>query len=180
MTQRVLVVCVGNVCRSPIAQALLREQLCNASIDSAGIEAPVGQPADPTAVALMRERGFDIEGHRACQLMSSQCRQADLILVMDRAQKRYLEQRYAFLLGRVFRLGEPGSAPGTSPGTSDIGFDIPDPYRLTRAAFEQSLQLIECGVGGWSARIRAMRATSRSFTSVTSGQYAALSQPVLR
>jgi protein-tyrosine phosphatase len=176
MTLRVLVVCVGNVCRSPIAQALLREQLCDASIDSAGIDAPVGQPADPTAVALMRERGFDIDGHRACQLMPSQCRQADLILVMDHAQKRYLERRYAFLLGRVFRLGELRSA----PGTSHIGFDIPDPYRLTRAAFEQSLQLIECGVEGWSARIRAMEATSRTFTSGTSGQYAALSQPILR
>ncbi|MCA8066516.1 low molecular weight protein-tyrosine-phosphatase [Burkholderia sp. AU38729] len=137
-----LVVCVGNVCRSPMAQALLRARLPGVDVRSAGIGALDGQPADPHAIDLMRERGLDLAAHRARQVSSRHVTRADLILTMDLEQKRWLERRHPFLCGRVFRLG-----------AAAHGFDIPDPYLGPRASFEHSLQLIERGVDAWCARI---------------------------
>lgn len=68
MIKTVLVVCVGNICRSPMAEGLLKRALPEANVASAGLGALVGQPADPYAVALMSGLGLDISGHRARQL----------------------------------------------------------------------------------------------------------------
>ncbi|WP_322065007.1 low molecular weight protein-tyrosine-phosphatase [Burkholderia ubonensis] len=144
-----LVVCVGNVCRSPMAAALFRARLAGVDVQSAGIGALEGQPADPHALALMRERGLGIDAHRARQLPSWLGMRADLILTMDLDQKRWLERRHPSLRGRVYRLGD--CAP--PPGGAQRGFDVPDPYLGTRASFEHSLRLIERGVDAWCARV---------------------------
>jgi protein-tyrosine phosphatase len=102
--------------------------------ESAGIEALVGRPADPSAVSLLQRRGVDISGHRARQLDTGMVQRFDLILVMDDEQQRAVEQIYPPARGRVHRLGRFG------------GFDVPDPYRKPPAAFEASLALIERGI----------------------------------
>jgi protein-tyrosine phosphatase len=146
---KVLFVCIGNVCRSPMASALVSPRLASyhpaLHAESAGIEAMVGWPADPLAVSLLRERGVDISGHRARQLDADMATSFDLILVMDDEQQRAVEQICPPARGRVHRLGRFG------------GFDVPDPYRKPRAAFESSLALIERGIEDyvrafWSAK----------------------------
>uniref|UniRef100_UPI003BEF412C low molecular weight protein-tyrosine-phosphatase n=1 Tax=Burkholderia arboris TaxID=488730 RepID=UPI003BEF412C len=143
-----VVVCIGNLCRSPMAQALFSARLPGIDVQSAGIGALVGHPADPHAVALMQERGLDIAAHRARQLPPWLGARADLILTMDLDQKRRLEHHLPELRGRIFQLG----APVASSGPPD-GFDVPDPYLGPRAAFEHSLLLIERGVDAWCARL---------------------------
>jgi protein-tyrosine phosphatase len=137
----ILIVCVGNICRSPMAEALLRERLGNRNVSSAGLSAVIGHGADPHAVALMGERGIDISEHRARQLVDPVSRNADLILVMETSHSREIEQRHPYARGRVFRLGHFDDA------------DIADPYRQERGAFESSLRLIEKGVDQWAQRI---------------------------
>lgn len=110
-------------------------------VASAGLGALVGQPADPLACDLMRERGLDIAGHRARQINLDLCQRADLILVMDKEQRRAVEQRYPFTSGRVFRMGE------------SSGQDVPDPYRGPPSAFRHSFALIEDGAQQWVNRI---------------------------
>lgn len=144
MIKRVLVVCVGNICRSPMAEGLLRQALPELNVFSAGLGALVGKPADATAIELATETGLDISQHRAQQFTGVLANQADLILVMDREQKREIQRRYPAASGKVFRLGEIGK------------FDIEDPYRKPRAAFEHALQLIQQGVDAWVPRIRAL------------------------
>ena len=140
----VLVVCIGNICRSPMGEALIAAALPQLEVASAGVGALVGQPADPIARQLMAERGLDIEAHRARQLTNLMCQQADLILVMDEEQRLLISQRHPLTRGKLFRLGEVARA------------DIPDPYRLGRPAFEQALQLIDAGASAWVERIRKL------------------------
>ncbi|MFP3504708.1 low molecular weight protein-tyrosine-phosphatase [Burkholderia sp. SIMBA_062] len=143
MIRSILVVCIGNICRSPMAEAMLASELPGCIVQSAGVGALVGEQADPVARELMRARGFDIEGHRARQLLRSHCMHADLVLVMDMEQKRHVERLNPLSRGRVFRLGEFGDT------------DIHDPFRRGREAFSIALDAIEKGVSEWSERIAA-------------------------
>ena len=111
------------------------------SVTSAGITALVGYPADEIAQALLLEQGIDISAHRARQLTGAMLRQTDLVLVMETGHKRAIEMIDPSARGKIYRLGEWG------------GFDIPDPYRQPRAAFEESLRLIQRGVMDWSAKL---------------------------
>jgi len=124
-----------------MAEHLLASALPDVEFGSAGLEALVGHPADPTACELMDERGISLAAHRARQISLDMCQRADLILVMDREQRRWVEEQYLFAIGKVFRLGE----------FSDR--DVPDPYRAGRDVFRQSLSLIEDGAQEWAKRI---------------------------
>lgn len=81
--KNILVVCVGNICRSPVGEQLLQRYLPESSVCSAGLNAIVGHDVDSTMVAVAADRGFDIKTHSARQLTQSLCRAHDLILVME-------------------------------------------------------------------------------------------------
>jgi protein-tyrosine phosphatase len=139
----ILVVCEGNICRSPMAEGLLvSAALPQMQVRSAGLAVLSGMPPDETAVQLMRVRNVDITKHRATQLTREMCSQADLVLVMSTEQRKRLEERYPFACGRTFRLGDYSKR------------DIPDPYRQPEWAFRESLELIDQGVREWLRRIQ--------------------------
>jgi protein-tyrosine phosphatase len=103
-------------------------------VESAGVAALVGAAADPVAIALMSERGIDLTAHRARQLTPELASSFEFILVMEEGHQRAVEQIFPAARGRIHRLGHFG------------GFDVPDPYRKPRSAFESSLALIERGI----------------------------------
>lgn len=142
--QRLLTVCIGNICRSPLAQVLLQRELPQATVWSAGLSALVGAPADPASVQIAERHQLDLSAHRAQQISAWLCQQVDLILVMESAQKSQLEDLFPQVRGKVFRLGHHG------------GFDIADPYRRPTEAFEQAWSAISQGVSDWAPRIRRL------------------------
>ncbi len=146
MFKNILIVCVGNICRSPMAEGLLKQLLIELGnnecvVGSAGLNALVGYPPDPNAINLLINKDIDISAHRACQLNTDKIRRADLILVMESFQKSAIEEFEPSAKGKVFRLGHWGS------------FEIPDPYHQDISAFVTSLNLIEQGVAEWLRKL---------------------------
>jgi protein-tyrosine phosphatase len=137
----VLVVCEGNICRSPMAQGLIATAAPRLSVHSAGLSALSGMPADDAAVRLMGALHIDITSHRAVQITSEACQHADLVLAMTAEQRKLIEQRYPVARGRVFRIAEFSKR------------DVPDPYRRPEGAFREALALIDQGVREWLRRI---------------------------
>ena len=144
--KNILIVCIGNICRSPMAEGLLRQALINADqpdcqVGSAGLGALVGHPADDKSCHLMLTKNIDISSHRAQQLEREMVRKADLILTMESSHKTAIEELEPSAKGKVFRLGHWS------------GFEIPDPYRKELSAFENSLTLIEQGISEWLEKL---------------------------
>jgi protein-tyrosine phosphatase len=132
--RRVLFVCTGNVCRSPMAAAAIRKRLSHLTSESAGVAALVGEPADPLAVEVMADRGIDLSAHRARQLTPELASAFELILVMEGRQQAIVEQIFPPARGRVHPLGRFGS------------FDVPDPYGQPKESFRSSLAFIDRGL----------------------------------
>jgi protein-tyrosine phosphatase len=147
----VLVVCHANVCRSPMAEALLSQRLPGCQIGSAGVAALEGQPADPAACDAMRAFGIDLSAHRARRLDRRLCSEALLVLVMESAQRRYIEQQFPFARGRVFNLGLRIDAAG-----APVYFDIADPFRGTRTDFDACAAITADAVEVWADRIETL------------------------
>lgn len=142
MIQNILVVCLGNTCRSPMAECLLRQALPMCEIRSAGLAPPVGAAAHPRTISLMAREGHELRGHRARELDTELVAWADLVLVMDLEQRDEVEHRFPEARGRVYRIGE------------FIQTDVPDPFGCSQNMFTIALGLIKKGIESWSERVR--------------------------
>jgi protein-tyrosine-phosphatase len=131
----ILLVCSGNTCRSPMAEALLRRRLSidgseDVSVGSAGTAAMEGEPASEGAYLVALEDGLDLSGHRARLLTPDLVASADLILTMS---KSHLARAVALGgAGRTFLLGEFGGSGRASEIRDPFGADV-SVYRETLA-----------------------------------------------
>lgn len=157
MSRRVLFVCLGNICRSPTAEAVFRELLRREApelaveVDSAGTHAyHGGSPPDPRAIEAARRRGIDMSALRARVVRAADFEQFDLVLAMDRDNLRQLRrlapepyrERVRLFLEYAPQLGRQ---------------EVPDPYYGGAAGFEEVLDLAEEAGRGLLAALRARR-----------------------
>lgn len=137
----ILIVCVGNICRSPTAERLLQQALPHKTIASAGIAALTGHAAYATAAEVALQHGVSLEGHSAQQLTRSLCQQHDLILVMEQKHIDAVSRLAPEMRGKTMRYGH------------WLQRDIPDPYRQSREAFEFTFALIADATQAWAQRL---------------------------
>ncbi len=142
MFNNILIVCIGNICRSPSAEYLLRHKLAvknpGINIHSAGLGALVDKPIDDSASALLREHGIDPSGHSARQLNQAMLTEADLILTMESQHIRGISKIAPQVGGKTFLLGK----------WSD-NQPVPDPYRKSRESFEHVYTLLDQFTDDW-------------------------------
>lgn len=142
----ILVLCEGNHCRSPIAEALFRSSLGPGfRVESAGLNALEGAPADAEAQRVVQVHELDISNHRGRQWSDQIAHEADLILVMNQAQKAACELALPSIRGRVFLLGQ---------WLPEHLQEIPDPYMLGPEAARQAFDLIHQSVDSWLPRVK--------------------------
>ncbi|MDE1167873.1 MAG: low molecular weight phosphotyrosine protein phosphatase [Pseudomonas sp.] len=144
MIKKVLVVCVGNICRSPTAAWLLENHVRANEIQvrSAGLAALTGQDIEPRARHVLEEQGHRPTVHQARQLTAVLVNQADLILVMERRHVQGVLTLSPEARGKVFLLGN-----------WQARREIADPYGQGRAAFVHAYHLIEQAVSAWALRL---------------------------
>ncbi|EMM6760160.1 protein tyrosine phosphatase [Pluralibacter gergoviae] len=143
MFDSILVICTGNICRSPIGERLLRLGLPKKKIESAGVGALVNHSADSSAIKVAEKHGISLEGHLGTQFTSQLARQYDLLLVMEHEHLVQVSRIAPEVRGKTMLFGH----------WLENNKDIPDPYRKSDEAFESVYQLIEQASKHWIAKL---------------------------
>lgn len=153
MVFRILCVCTGNICRSPTAEAVLRQKFALAGlegqveIDSAGTHGyHIGDRPDPRSQRAGEARGYNFHGQRARQLQPQDYDDFDLILAMDRGHLAIMQhQKPATSRAELILIG--AFSPPEHQHTNQPA-DVPDPYYGSADGFNEVLDLIEAAADG--------------------------------
>nr|WP_314420608.1 protein tyrosine phosphatase [uncultured Erwinia sp.] len=142
MFDSILVVCTGNICRSPIGERLLRNYFPMKKIDSAGVGALIDYPADNSAIVVAEKHGLSLSGHKGQQFSARLARNYDLVLVMEKEHLEKVSSLSPESRGKTMLLGH------------WIGQrEIPDPYKKSMEAFESVYKIIDQACQRWAEKL---------------------------
>ena len=152
LPKKILFVCLGNICRSPLAQGIFEHRLTAHGmdhvihLDSAGTAGyHIGKAPDPRARAAAKAAGFNIDGQRARQVALSDLEMFDLVFAMDQSNHHALMD-----------LATPDLQPKiqlvmslVEPSSPEFGVDVPDPYYGEADGFRRVVSMLDQAVTGW-------------------------------
>jgi len=169
---RVSLVCLGNICRSPTAEVVLRAALARAGlsgrveVDSSGTgDWHLGGPMDPRARAELAARGYDGSGHRARQFDRASFRRYDLVVAMDRQNLADLrrmapDRETASDRIRLLRSFDPATAGAAgaagAAGGDPYDGDVPDPYHGGAEEYALAFDLVQAAASALAAQLAAL------------------------
>ncbi len=141
--QRIAFICTGNVCRSPMAEYLLRQRLGRQTpweVVSAGLAAAPGQPASSEAIQTLRARRINLKPHRSRPVSREWIDAATLLVVMTRSHRELLLNLFPGCGDRVYLL--------KTFGPADAEADVHDPIGQPRHVYEKTCRDIEAALPG--------------------------------
>ncbi|HFT0810281.1 TPA: protein tyrosine phosphatase [Klebsiella pneumoniae] len=142
MFNSILVVCTGNICRSPIGERILKQLLPTMQVDSAGTAALIDHNADNSAIKIAKKHGVSLEGHKGKQFTAKLARNYDLILAMEKIHINQIEKIAPEARGKTMLFGHWLE-----------NRDIPDPYRKSDEAFASVFVLIQRSSQLWVEKL---------------------------
>ena len=143
MFKKILVVCVGNICRSPMGEVLLKKYAPQCTVQSAGVKALEGHSADEQMQILTSKYDVDLSKHVARQLTEQMCQEAELILVMESGHTHVMEQICAAARGKTMLFGQWLGA----------NKEIADPYQKSDDMFALVADQIDQAARSWAKKL---------------------------
>ncbi|ENG4186247.1 protein tyrosine phosphatase [Providencia rettgeri] len=142
MFNNILVVCMGNICRSPTGERLLQQYFPEKTVHSAGIIAKNDRPAYDSAIRIAQQHSLSLENHQSRRLTSELCKKTDLILVMENDHIAKIHQLFPETRGKVMLFGQWINKT-----------EIPAPHKRSDEMFEHVYQLMERAAIAWQGKI---------------------------
>ena len=143
MIRSILIVCVGNICRSPAAEKLFQHKLSGRfSVSSAGLGAVIDHAIDPNMQRCLADAGITEVTHKARQFTAEMAKQADLIMAMEKTHIHQIAQTASHAHGKTMLLGR---------WMEDA--EVPDPYHRDEAFFAQVYRAIDRYVDEWVLKL---------------------------
>ena len=136
-----MMVCIGNICRSPMAEAILQHDRPELKVYSSGLGALSGKPADPNTLKILSENNINLD-HIAQQINSVLVKNADIILTMEDKHVQSIVSQYPESRGKVHLIGK-----------WQNNKQVPDPYKKDIKAFQESYCLINEGLKAWHEKL---------------------------
>ncbi|WP_402464624.1 low molecular weight protein-tyrosine-phosphatase [Isoptericola aurantiacus] len=166
-----MTVCTGNICRSPMAEVVLRDRFEAAGladqveVDSTGVsDEEHGNPVDPRARRVLAAHGYPVgDGHRARQVRADQLGERDLVLAMTARHAQSLRRLAdgTEVDVRMYRSFDP-TAPQVPPGGDESVLDVEDPWYGDQGGFETTMAEVEAAADGILEHVRAALAERSS------------------
>ena len=138
MIASILVICTGNLCRSPVAERLLAQSLPHITVHSAGLNACEDMFADSVMIDLAEEKGMVLTDHRSKKFTPEKGLEHDLILVMETKQAEVINHQYPQFSGKCHLLTHWNGS-----------VDIPDPYRKSNELYRMTFQMLMDATKAW-------------------------------
>ena len=154
LAHRIVFLCTGNICRSPLAEILARQAFAATGLEfsSAGLEAPAAHPASRSSVLYARNRGLDLSAHASQPITAGLLADTAWVIGMTRSHAALFRSRWGRLYtGAIGVLGAPGVDLAQRTHSPDHTVEVDDPYGRDEAAYFACGDRIDHLLGQWAA-----------------------------